>query len=102
MSETGFKRIDFVTEELRARQITDILDKAGATGWTMLPVLSGKGHRGVRQGGDPSGISDSVMIVAIASAAHAQNIMAKSEVILSGRTAIFAMSDVTLIRKDRF
>ena len=102
MSETGFKRIEIVTEALRARQVTDILDKAGATGWTMLPVLSGKGQHGLRQGGDPSGISDTVMIVVIASDAHAENIMAKSEAILSGRTAILAMSDVSVIRKDRF
>jgi nitrogen regulatory protein PII len=102
MSETGFKRIEIVTEALRAKQVTDILDKAGATGWTMLPVLSGKGHHGVRHGGDPSGISDNVMIVVIASAEHAQSILAKSDAILAGRTAILAASDVTVIRKDRF
>lgn len=102
MSETGFKRIEIVTEALRAKQVTALLDQAGATGWTMLPVISGKGHHGVRHGGDPSGISDTVMIVVIASDAHADAILAKSDGILSGRTAILAVSDVTVIRKDRF
>jgi hypothetical protein len=68
----------------------------------MLPVLSGKGHHGLRQGGDPSGISDTVMIIVIASTAHADAILTKSEAILGGRTAILAVSDVTVIRKDRF
>lgn len=102
MSETGFKRIEIVTEALRAKQVTGILDSAGATGWTMLPVTAGKGSHGLRLGGDPSGISDTVMIVVIASAAHAADILAKADEILSGRTAILAVSDVTVIRKDRF
>ena len=102
MSQTGFKRIEIVTEALRVKQVTALLDEAGATGWTMVPVISGKGHHGVRHGGDPSGISDTVMIIIIASAAHADAILAKSDAILGGRTAILAVSDVTVIRKDRF
>jgi nitrogen regulatory protein PII len=102
MSETGFKRIEIVTEALRAKQVTDILDASGAQGWTMLPVTAGRGSHGIRRGGDPSGISDTVMIVVIASAAHAADILAKADAILSGRTAILAVSDVSVIRKDRF
>ncbi len=102
MSPTGFKRIEIVTEALRVKQVTALLDEAGATGWTMLPVIAGKGHHGVRHGGDPSGISDTVMIVVIASPAHADAILAKSDAILAGRTAILAVSDVMVIRKDRF
>jgi nitrogen regulatory protein PII len=102
MGETGFKRIEIVTEALRAKQVTELLEKSGATGWTMLPVLSGKGHHGLRQGGDPSGISDTVMIVVIASAAHADAILARADAILGGRTAVMAVSDVSVIRKDRF
>lgn len=102
MSETGFKRIEIVIEALLARQVTDILDKAGATGWTILPVLTGKGHHGVRHGGDPSGINDTIMIVVIASAAHADAILARANDILADRSAVLAVSDVSVIRKDRF
>jgi nitrogen regulatory protein PII len=102
MTETGFKRIEIITESLRAGQVTAILDKAGASGWTMLPVIAGKGSHGLRHGGDPSGIEDTVMIVVIASAAHAEAIMAQADKILGGRTAVLSVSDVQVIRKDRF
>jgi nitrogen regulatory protein PII len=102
MGETGFKRIEIITESLRAGEVTAILDRAGASGWTMVPVIAGKGSHGVRHGGDPSGIEDTVMIVVIASPAHAEAIMAEAQNILGGRTAILSVSDVTVIRKERF
>jgi hypothetical protein len=48
--------------------VTDLLDRLGATGWTVLPVLSGRGRQGIRRAGDPGGVDDNVVVVCIASA----------------------------------
>jgi hypothetical protein len=67
----------------------------------MLPVIVGKGSLGVRHGGDPGGVEDTVMIVVIASAAHAEAILAQAQGIRDGRTAILSMSDAQVMREDR-
>jgi nitrogen regulatory protein PII len=40
------KRIEIVVEAVRAEEVTDLLDRLGATGWTMLPVVRGAAARG--------------------------------------------------------
>ena len=49
------KRIEIVVEAVRAEAVTLLLDRMGATGWTILPVLAGRGHQGIRRAGDPGG-----------------------------------------------
>ena len=57
------KRIEIVVEAVRAEAVTALLDRLGAPGWTMLPVLSGRGHQGLRQAGIPGGVMDNVLIL---------------------------------------
>jgi nitrogen regulatory protein PII len=66
------KRIEIVVEAVQAERVTDLLDRLGAKGWTMLPVISGRGRQGLRQGGVPGGVFDNVLILCIASAELAE------------------------------
>ena len=59
------KRIEIVVEAVRASEVTALLDRLGATGWTQLPVLAGRGRQGERRGGDLSGVLDNVVIISI-------------------------------------
>lgn len=45
-----------VTEKVLLKKIAEIIDKAGATGYTVVPA-GGKGSRGVRSSGQPN-VSD--------------------------------------------
>lgn len=96
------KRIEIVVEAVRAEQVTDLLDRLGATGWTVMPVLSGRGRQGLRQGGVPGGVLDNVVVLCIASAEVATRIVEAQDELLGARPAIVAIGDCAVLRPDHF
>lgn len=96
------KRIEIVVEELHAEAVTALLDRLGASGWTMLPVLAGSGRQGLRQGGVPGGVMDNVMIVSIVTAGTAERVIAAREEFLDARPAIISVTDCAVLRADHF
>lgn len=98
----GRRRIEIVVEAVQAETVTDLLDRLGAPGWTMLPVLAGRGRRGLRRGGDPGGVFDNVLIFCIASAEVADRILAAREELLDARPAIVSVTDCEILRAEHF
>ena len=96
------KRIEIIVEAVRAEAVTALLDRLGAPGWTMLPVLSGRGHQGLRRGGDLGGVLDNVLILCIASAEVAARVVAEQAEFLEARPAIVTISDVEVLRGEHF
>ena len=96
------KRIEIVVEAVRAEAVTELLDRLGAPGWTMLPVTAGRGRQGLRRGGDPGGVFDNVLILCIASAEVAARILAAQEELLGARPAIVSVSDCEVLRGEHF
>jgi nitrogen regulatory protein PII len=96
------KRIEIVVEAVQAERVTDLLDRLGAKGWTMLPVISGRGRQGLRQGGVPGGVFDNVLILCIASAELAEQLMAAQAELLGARPAIVSISDTEVLRGEHF
>jgi nitrogen regulatory protein PII len=96
------KRIEIVVEAVRAEAVTALLDRLGAPGWTMLPVLSGRGHQGLRQAGIPGCVMDNVLILCIASAEIAERLVAAAEELLEARPAILSISDTEVLRPGHF
>jgi nitrogen regulatory protein PII len=56
-------KLVIVTEKLLLKQITQIIDEAGASGYTVMPA-GGKGSRNVRSSGEPT-VSDVFMNIKI-------------------------------------
>ncbi len=96
------KRIEIVVEAVRAEAVTALLDRLGAPGWTMLPVLSGRGHQGLRQAGIPGGVMDNVLILCIASAEVAERLVEAAAELLEARPAILSISDTEVLRPGHF
>jgi nitrogen regulatory protein PII len=96
------KRIEIVVEAVRMQQVTDLLDRLGAPGWTVLPVTAGRGRQGLRRGGDPAGVFDNVLILCIASGEVARRIAAAQAELLGARPAIVSISDTEVLRADHF
>ena len=44
------KKIEIVVEAARARAVIEMIEDAGAKGYTVVPQVSGKGNRGIRDG----------------------------------------------------
>ncbi len=96
------KRIEIVVEAVQAEAVTDLLDRLGAPGWTMLPVTAGRGRQGLRRGGDPGGVFDNVLILCIASAEVAARVLAAREELLDARPAIVSVADCEVLRGEHF
>jgi nitrogen regulatory protein PII len=96
------KRVEIVVEAVRAEAVTDLLDRLGATGWTVLPVLSGRGRQGIRRAGDPGGVDDNVVVVCIASAELAARVVAAQTDLLGARPAIVSITECMVLRADHF
>ena len=96
------KKIEIVVEAVRAEAVTLLLDRLGATGWTILPVLAGRGHQGIRRAGDPGGVDDNVLILCITSAEVAERILSADRELLGVRPAIVTITDCQVLRADHF
>ena len=96
------KRIEIVVEALHAEAVTELLDRLGAPGWTILPVQSGRGRQGLRRGGDPGGVFDNVLVLCIASDVVARRIAEAQDELLGARPAIVSISDCVVLRGERF
>jgi nitrogen regulatory protein PII len=96
------KRIEIVVEAVRAEAVTDLLDRLGANGWTVLPVLAGRGRQGIRRGGDPGGVDDNVVVLCIASAEIADRVVAAQAELLGARPAIVSITECVVLRADHF
>ena len=95
-------RIEIVVEAVRAEAVTKLLDRLGAPGWTMLPVISGRGHQGLRRGGDLGGVQDNVLILCVASAEVTERVIAAQADFLEARPAIMAVSECQVLRAEHF
>ncbi|WP_135467262.1 P-II family nitrogen regulator [Crenalkalicoccus roseus] len=96
------KRIEIVVEAVQAEAVTELLDRLGAPGWTMLPVIAGRGRQGLRRGGDPGGVLDNVLILCIASEEVTARVLAEREELLGARPAIVSVSDCAVLRGEHF
>jgi hypothetical protein len=62
---TPVKRIDIVVPEHLLREVLELIDRHGPSGYTVSRGLSGKGHRGVQSGdGIVAEFSNAAVLVA--------------------------------------
>ena len=102
MQVTARKRIEIIVEAVQADAVTGLLDRLGAKGWTVLPVLSGRGRTGLRLRGDLSGVLDNVLVLCVTSERVAEAVLEAHEELLGARPAIVSITDCVVLRGDRF
>jgi len=96
------KRVEIVVERPRAAAILDRIRELGATGYTLLPDVTGQGRHGMMGGGELFDHYRSVMILVIAQEELARTILAEVHALLQDYTGIVYLSDVDVIRADHF
>lgn len=102
MIETAIrKRIEILTDTALVRRITDAIDQAGITGWTVTPVQSGKGREGRWREERVMG-TDKVFVLTIASQDKAMALAEALAPILTSHGLLLTMWDVEVIRPERF
>ena len=95
------KRIEILADNALMPRVTRAIDRAGITGWTVLPVSSGKGRDGRWREERVMG-TDKVVILTIAPEDKARNLAEDLSPILTSHGLLLTMWDVEVIRGDRF
>lgn len=95
------KRIEILADKALQRKVTDAIDRAGITGWTVLPVSSGRGRDGRWREESVMG-TDKVVVLTIASQEAAMTLATDIAPILTSHGLILSMWDVEVIRGERF
>lgn len=97
------KRIEIIIEALLARRMTEQLDRAGVTGYSVVPLIGGKGLSGSWSAdGQISPASGMVAIICLTDADLADDVLAQAFPIVSRQMGIVSMSDVLVIRPEHF
>jgi PII-like signaling protein len=96
------KRVEIIVERARAPAILERIRALGASGYTLIPDVTGQGHRGMMGDGELFGVYRSVMILTIAPEDLARRIMAEVHVMLEDYTGIVFLSDVEVVRAGHF
>lgn len=97
------KRIEILLEAPAQKRLTDLLDRLDVTGYTVMPVLGGKGHHGAwSREGLPSSAGAMVSVAVIAAEEKLDLILEPVFGLVSRHIGIVTVSDVMVIRGDRF
>lgn len=96
------KKVEIILESAIAGRMVDMLEQAGARGYTVIPQVSGKGNRGVRGEGHVVDVFRNVLIIVIASAEVAYRIVEQAQPLLADYAGIIYVSDVEVVRAGHF
>lgn len=96
-------RIEITIEAPILSRITQALDALPVTGYSVLPVISGKGHEGTWSiAGQISDAGRMLMVVCITDPSKADTVLEAIFPIVRGQIGIVAVSDVRVMRADHF
>ncbi len=94
-------RIEITIEAPILSRITQALDALPVTGYSVLPVISGKGHEGTWSiAGQISDAGRMLMVVCITDPSKADTVLEAIFPIVRGQICIVAISDVRVMRAD--
>ncbi len=95
------KRIEILADKALTKRVTDAIEKAEITGWTIVPVTSGKGREGHWREESVMG-TDKVFVLTIAAEDKAMALAEELAPMLTNLGFILSMWDVQVIRGERF
>ncbi|MEW7008885.1 MULTISPECIES: DUF190 domain-containing protein [unclassified Lentilitoribacter] len=97
------KRIEIIIEKPAYKRAGRVLQRAGVTGYTVSPALAGFGDSGMwSRDTDISGSRDMVTIVTITTEETATKALEQLSDLLGDHIGIVSISDVEVLRDERF
>lgn len=88
------QKVEIVIEALELPKVLAIIERAGASGYTVVPHVTGKGRRGVRGNGDLTDVFRNVLVVVVGSEAVTARIVETVVPLLTSFAGILMVSDV--------
>ncbi len=97
------KRIEIVIETPLMRRIVQKLDDEKVTGYSVFPMISGRGHQGEWTTDGQVGTSEQmVTVVSIVDANRVDSVVQTIFELLTRQIGFVTVSDVLVMRPDRF
>jgi nitrogen regulatory protein PII len=97
------KRIAIVIEQPALNRVLDALDQLAVTGYTVYPVIAGRGREGSwRADGMISDTGRMVSVVCVCDPSKVEAIIEPLYRIVSRQVGIITISDCEVIRSDHF
>lgn len=97
------KRIDLIIEMPLLRRITERFDKAGVSGYSVLPVIAGRGQTGPwSAGGQVSDVGQMAAIVCIVDPSKVDAVLDEVFAVVRRQIGFVTVSDVSVVRPERF
>ena len=97
------KRIELIIEMPLLRRVANRFDKAGVTGYSVLPVIAGRGKSGEWSADSQIGATGQMaMIICIVDAAKVDAVLEDVFAVVRQQIGLVAVSDVAVVRSERF
>ncbi|MDP3546831.1 MAG: DUF190 domain-containing protein [Phreatobacter sp.] len=96
------KKVDILADRPLVRRIVEIIERSGVTGHTVLPVAEGGGYRGIWSDDQVSGASAKMLVFTITTAPKAEEIVEALTPLLETHSLRVWLTDVEVIRPERF
>lgn len=97
------KRIELIIEAPALNRLLDLLDKAEVAGYTVLPVLAGRGRQGRWSRDGLVGVAGQMlMVVCVTSEHRVDALMAAISKFLARQIGIVTVSDCQVLRTEHF
>lgn len=97
------KRIEIIIEAPLRTRLADLLNRTGVEGYTVLPAIAGRGvETDWHREGQVTTAGQMIMVVCIVDPEQADEIVEAVYGMLSRHHGIVSLSDVEVIRRERF
>ena len=97
------KRIDIMIEAPLMKSVIDVLDQQDVSGYTVLPVLAGRGKDGAwHRDGVVGRAGALVMIFCILDESRVEEVLEPLYALISRQIGIVTVSDVSVVRPEHF
>lgn len=97
------KRLEIIAELPLSHRVTDMLEEAGVSGYTVLPVLAGRGQGGKwSREGMVGRAGQMVMVMVTTSPEKASELLDMLAPKLEDQGMVISLSDVEVVRNTHF
>lgn len=103
MQTHSAKRVVITIEAVMQKRLTDALESAGVTGYSILPVLGGSGRSGAwSREGQVSRASGMVQVICIIKPERLDGLLEAAFKVVDKHIGVVTISDVEVLRAERF
>ncbi len=96
------KKLEIIIEAPLLHRLLDKLDRLEVSGYTVVPAIAGKGRRGPWREGQLTQAGHMVMVICITSEERVAAVLGPVYDVLARHIGIVSVTDVQVIRADRF